>query len=101
MTSDGSIYVNYGSVNNVQQALEDADASISRVLAQLDDVITPLRATWSGASESEYVAVQARWNSDIVQMNQLLVKYGSVLDEMTINYGTTDNNLAMSWASIT
>lgn len=101
MTSDSSIYVNYGSVSNVHQALQDADASIQRVLTQLDDVITPLRATWSGSSEAEYTAVQARWNSDIAEMNNLLTRYGNVLDEMTINYGTTDNNLAMSWASIT
>jgi ESAT-6 family protein len=99
--SDGNIYVNYGSVNNVHQALQDADLSIQRVLAQLEEVINPLRATWSGASEEEYVVVQARWNSDIGQMNSLLSQYGSTLDEMTINYGNTDNNLAMSWASIT
>lgn len=99
--SDGTIYVNYGAVANVYQALEDADASIGKVLAQLDDVISPLRATWSGASEAEYTMVQTRWNNDIAQMNSLLTQYRSTLDEMTINYGTTDNNLAMSWASIT
>jgi WXG100 family type VII secretion target len=100
MTADNSIYVNYGSVSNVHQALLDADASIQRVLADLNYHITPLRATWSGASEEEYTVVQARWNSDIADMNNLLGRYGSVLDEMTINYGTTDNNLAMSWAAI-
>jgi WXG100 family type VII secretion target len=100
MTADNSIYVNYGGVSNVHQALEDADASIQRVLTNLNDVVTPLRATWSGASEEEYTVVQARWNGDIQDMNNLLARYGSVLDEMTVNYGTTDNNLAMSWASI-
>jgi WXG100 family type VII secretion target len=101
MSDGNNIYVNYGSVNNVYQALEDADQSISKVLAQLEDVINPLRATWSGASEEEYTVVQARWNSDIGQMSGLLTQYRSTLDEMTINYGNTDNNLAMSWASIT
>lgn len=98
--SDGSIYVNYGSVNNVHQALQDADNAIQMVLTQLQDVINPLRASWSGASEAEYTAVQARWNNDIGAMNMLLSKYGSTLDDMTINYGTTDNNLALQWSAI-
>jgi len=99
--SDSEIYVNYGTVSNVGQALADADAAIQRVLGELQDVINPLRASWSGASEAEYTAVQNRWNNDISAMNSLLSRYGSTLDEMTTNYGTTDNNLAMQWSSIT
>jgi early secretory antigenic target protein ESAT-6 len=99
--SDNEIYVNYGTVNNIGQALADADQAIQRVLTELQDVINPLRASWSGASETEYTAVQNRWNNDIASMNALLSQYGNTLDEMTTNYGTTDNNLAMQWSSIT
>jgi hypothetical protein len=41
--SDGQIYVDYGQVSNVEQALEDADSAIQRVLSDLENVITPLR----------------------------------------------------------
>jgi early secretory antigenic target protein ESAT-6 len=98
--SDNEIYVNYGSVSNVGQALADGDQAIQRVLTELQDVINPLRASWSGASEAEYVAVQNRWNNDIAAMNTLLAKFGSTLDDMTTNYGTTDNNLALQWSAI-
>jgi early secretory antigenic target protein ESAT-6 len=98
---DGQIYVDYGQVSNVYQALEDADNAIQRVLTQLEDVINPLRASWSGASEAEYTAVQARWNNDMGQMNALLGNYRNTLDDMTVNYGTTDNHLALQWSSIT
>jgi WXG100 family type VII secretion target len=96
---EGQIYVDYGNVSTVYQTLEEADAHIQQVLTQLEDVINPLRASWAGASESEYVQVQARWNSDMGQMNALLSTYRNTLDEMTNNYGTTDNNLAMQWAA--
>jgi 6 kDa early secretory antigenic target len=99
--SDNQIYVDYGGVSNVYQALEEADARIQQVLTQLEDVINPLRASWSGASEAEYTAVQARWNSDMGQMNALLGVYRNTLDDMTVNYGTTDNHLAYQWSSIT
>jgi early secretory antigenic target protein ESAT-6 len=98
--SDNEIYVNYGTVSNVGQALADADGAIQRVLTELQDIINPLRATWSGASEAEYGVVQNRWDNDIAAMNSLLARYGSTLDEMTTNYGATDNNLALQWASI-
>jgi WXG100 family type VII secretion target len=99
--SDSQIYVDYGQVNNVHQALQDADMAIQRVLGQLDEIISPLRASWSGASEAEYTAVQARWNNDVNEMNNLLTRYGSTLDDMTVNYGTTDNHLALQWSAIT
>jgi early secretory antigenic target protein ESAT-6 len=98
--SDGQIYVDYGQVGNVEQALQDADNAIQRVLGELQDVINPLRASWSGASEAEYVAVQNRWNNDIGQMNALLAQYSSTLNEMTVNYGSTDNGLALQWSAI-
>ncbi len=99
--SDNEIYVDYGTVGNVGQALADADAAIQRVLIELQDVINPLRASWSGASEAEYTAVQNRWDNDIATMNALLARYSNTLDEMTVNYGTTDNHLALQWTSIT
>ncbi|HET7014921.1 MAG TPA: WXG100 family type VII secretion target [Streptosporangiaceae bacterium] len=99
--SDNQIYVDYGQVSNVHQALQDADRAIQSVLTQLEDVINPLRASWSGASEAEYTAVQARWNNDLNQMNSLLNQYAGTLDDMTVNYGTTDNHLALQWSSIT
>jgi len=99
--SDNEIYVNYANVGNVGQELADANIQIQNVINQLEDVIGPLTATWSGASEAEYTAVQARWNNDTADMNRLLTQYANTLDEMTTNYGNTDNNLASQWASIT
>jgi len=99
--SDGQIYVDYSKVGNVYQALEEADSQIQQVLTQLQDVINPLRASWSGASETEYTSVQLRWNNDIGKMNTLLSTYRNTLDEMTVNYGSTDNSLANQWGSIT
>ena len=100
MASDNEIYVNYGQVTDVYDALVDADKSIQMVLNELENVINPLRQTWSGASESEYTAVQARWNQDTADMSLLLQRYQSTLDEISINYSNTDGNLAMQWSEI-
>ena len=34
-------------------------------------------------------------------MQSVLSQYAPTLDEMKVNYGNTDNNLALQWSSIT
>jgi WXG100 family type VII secretion target len=102
MTIDpNQIYVNYSQINNVEEDLGSAFGKIQVVLQNLEAQIQPLQATWSGASQSEYAMVQARWNADLTAMGNLLQTYTSALSEITLNYGTTDNNLASQWADIT
>jgi|HubBroStandDraft_3_1064219.scaffolds.fasta_scaffold673223_2 early secretory antigenic target protein ESAT-6 len=99
MTTDGSsIYVNYTATSGIVDDLTAADNSIQGVLSQLQDVITPLQATWSGASDDEYTTVQNRWNSDMTQMQALLPKLAATLDGMSNNYSNTDNKIASQWA---
>lgn len=98
--SDNQIYVDYHQVNNVLQSLEDADSRIQGVLNWLDDAITPLRATWSGFSENEYIKVQARWTDDTNQMKNMLTQCHQTLGDMSNNYSNTDHNLAAQWGSI-
>jgi WXG100 family type VII secretion target len=101
-SSDGDyIHVNYGQVNDVYDALQDADNAISQVLSNLQDVIQPLQASWLGISQDEYTMVQARWNQDMGDMSTTLANSRATLEEMSINYGTTDNNLALQWQDIT
>jgi len=99
-TNEGDIYVNYGHVNNVEDALSDADIQINAVLENLQDMVGQLQATWAGVSQEEYTQVQARWTADTADMQNILKNYNSTLGEMSYNYGNTDNNLAMQWSEI-
>src|ERR1700733_3455857 len=98
--SDNHIYVNYGGVSSVGEELPNANRPDRNVPGELQNGINPLRGSGSGASEAEYINVQNRWNSDINDMSSLLTRYGSTIDDMSNNYGTTDNNLASQWSAI-
>lgn len=98
--NEGDIYVNYGNVSNVEDALADAGKQINAVLENLQTMVSQLQATWSGPSNDEYIHLQARWNSDTVDMQNVLNNYNSTLGEMSYNYGNTDNNLAFQWSEI-
>jgi 6 kDa early secretory antigenic target len=100
-SDDGYIHVNYGHVNDVLDAFQDANKAIQMVLSNLESVISPLTSSWLGVSEDEYVQVQNRWNQDMGDMTTTLQKSAATLEEMTINYGNTDNNLALQWQQIT
>jgi len=100
-SNEGDIYVNYGHVGNVEQALQGADKAISAVLSELEDMVQPLRATWDGASEEMYKYIMGVWQSNTNDMQNILAKYNTTLSEMSYNYGNTDSNLALQWSEIT
>jgi WXG100 family type VII secretion target len=97
---DGYIHVNYGQVNDVYDALESADKAIQMVLSELESTASRLSQSWIGSSQQEYTMVQTRWNNDMNDMSTTLANARATLSEMSINYGNTDNNLAMQWSEI-
>lgn len=96
----GDIYVNYGAVANVEDVLNAADSAVRQVLDEVNSAIQPMLNSWQGSSQDVYTQVQTKWNSDLQDMHNVLSQYAPTLDEMKINYGNTDNNLALQWSSI-
>jgi WXG100 family type VII secretion target len=99
--SDDYIHVNYGQVNDVYDAFMDATQAIGQAIEQLQSAVQPLTSSWIGVSMDEYTMVQARWQSDLADMNNALTNSAGTLDEMSYNYSTTDKNLAFQWQQIT
>ncbi len=97
---DGDIFVNYGGVQDVEDVLRDCDTAVGQVLDQVNTAIQPMMSSWQGSSQEAYGQVQTKWNSDLSDMQNVLSQYAPTLDEMKINYGTTDNNLALQWSQI-
>jgi WXG100 family type VII secretion target len=100
-TPDGYIHVNYGQVTDVYDAFMDATQQVNAAIEMLQQAVQPLAASWVGVSRDEYSQVQARWQSDLADMNSALVNSAHTLDEMSYNYSTTDKNLAFQWQQIT
>jgi WXG100 family type VII secretion target len=98
--SDGDIFVSYGGVNDVEDVLNDATNAVSRIIDEIQSAVGPMVSTWEGSSQDAYSQIQQKWNSDTQDMQSLLSQYAPTLDEMKVNYGTTDNNLALQWSGI-
>jgi len=99
-TNPGDIYVNYGAVANVEDVLSASDKAVGQILDEVNTAIQPMLNSWHGSSQDTYRQIQAKWNSDLTDMQSVLSQYAPTLDEMKVNYGTTDNNLALQWSQI-
>jgi ESAT-6 family protein len=98
--NEGDIYVNYGQVNDVEDVLNDCTNAVGRILDEINTAVQPLVASWAGSSQDAYQQIQQKWNADTQDMQSLLQRYAPTLDEMKVNYGNTDNNLALQWSAI-
>jgi early secretory antigenic target protein ESAT-6 len=98
---DDLISVQYGPTNDVFDALMAADKAIAQVINELEGTINQLMPTWQGISAGAWQQIQQGWNARIGDMNADLGKNATVLNEMSTNYSTTDNNLALQWQDIT
>jgi 6 kDa early secretory antigenic target len=99
-SNPGDIYVDYGSVGNVEDVLSACDKAVGQILDEVNTAIQPMLNSWQGSSQDAYRQIQAKWNSDLEDMNRILSQYAPTLDEMKVNYGNTDNNLALQWSQI-
>ena len=97
---DGNVYMNYGAVENVEQALTDATQAIGNVLEELQQTISTLQGSWAGPSEEMYEQKQSDWNADLAQMSVILGRYNTTLSNMKTNTWNTDQGLAMQWQQI-
>ncbi len=98
--SDGDIYVDYGRVNDVEDVLNGCTRAVGSIIDEINSAVGPMVSTWQGSSQDVYSQVQTKWNADTADMQNILSNYAPTLDEMKINYGTTDNNLALQWSQI-
>lgn len=99
-SDDGLIYVAYGPTNDVYDALMHATDAIARVINDLENLVGPLASIWLGSSADAWQFQQNQWNDLISDMRRSLIGSAATLQEMTTNYGTTDNNLALQWQDI-
>ena|ERR1700722_20997974 len=98
--SDGSIFVNYSSVQSVEDDLNSLTQQVSSVLTNVENTANSLKANWLGSSQDAYTQLQNKWNSDLADMQNIFSKYGPTLGDMGNNMKSTDNNLANQWSGL-
>src|SRR5260221_7876902 len=98
--TDTPLYYNYSNIQQVMDELIHAEQQIGNDLEQLSGEIQPLRASWLGVSDDEFVAVHNRWTQHTLEMQGGLRDPHLTLGTMADNTALTDNGLAAQIAAI-
>jgi len=95
--SSGLIKVDYPTI---QQAIENTRQTASFMENQLSNLQTDLgqlRQMWEGPAASSYNALQQKWNQAYTDLNTILNKISTELQEILTYYQNTENKLAGAW----
>lgn len=90
--------VTFGAIN---EAAMDADSIARQIAQQLEDLksyLAPLIASWSGEAASDFQALQAKWDSSALDLNQVLRQISQALRTAGEQYQATENSNSSLWS---
>ncbi|WP_328385413.1 WXG100 family type VII secretion target [Streptomyces sp. NBC_00400] len=97
---DGEINIDFGRSDNAAEDLALQTAQIKKWLAELDQELQALKATWVGDDKDVYEQKQAAWNRAAEEMGNLLTRYGSTLNGVTDAFRKNQQNAAQGFSNL-
>jgi len=70
---------------------------LEQILANMDQSLQPLRASWTGSAAQSYEASKAKWTAAITDMKALLTEIGRAVGTSGEDYQSTDRTNAGRW----
>jgi WXG100 family type VII secretion target len=89
--------INFGSVQNAIETLDNCGKQISGMLQQLEQEAQQQLAGWSGQAQQNYTVYKTQWDNAAQSMSDLAVKGSSTLSDMHDLLKSTENNIANQW----
>lgn len=90
--------VTFGAIN---EAAMDTDSIATQIAQQLEDLksfLAPLIASWSGEAATDFQALQAKWDSSALDLNQVLRQISQALRTAGEQYQATENSNSSLWS---
>ncbi|MFJ5886544.1 WXG100 family type VII secretion target [Kitasatospora cineracea] len=91
------ILVNF---QTIQNASSEVRQTASRIQNQLDDLkagVQRIASSWEGAAQQGYQARQAQWDAKAADLQQVLARIASALDNAAQSYQQTENSNSQIW----
>ncbi|WAL74084.1 WXG100 family type VII secretion target [Kitasatospora sp. YST-16] len=92
------ILVNF---QTIQNASSEVRQTASRIQNQLDDLkagVQRIASSWEGAAQQGYQARQAQWDAKAADLQQVLARIATALDNAAQSYQQTENSNSQIWA---
>ncbi|MFB7948618.1 WXG100 family type VII secretion target [Kitasatospora phosalacinea] len=91
------ILVNF---QTIQNASSEVRQTASRIQNQLDDLkagVQRIASSWEGAAQQGYQARQAQWDAKAADLQEVLGRIATALDNAAQSYQQTENSNATIW----
>ncbi|MFC8721480.1 WXG100 family type VII secretion target [Kitasatospora sp. NPDC057198] len=91
------ILVNF---QTIQNASSEVRQTAARIQSQLDDLkagVQRIASSWEGAAQQGYQARQALWDAKAADLQEVLGRIASALDNAAQSYQQTENTNAGIW----
>ncbi len=92
----------FTSVN--KQAMDDGIEALQKAADKMDSELDNLRTTlnnrlrnWTGKGREEYDKIQARWDTQATENQNLVISLRKTLDEIIAKYVANENKVAGRW----
>lgn len=89
--------VNFSALSTASADIGSGANRLEQVLADMDQSLQPLRASWIGEASASYEASKAKWTAAITDMRALLVEIGRAVDSSGQDYQATERTNAQRW----
>ncbi|WP_033222124.1 WXG100 family type VII secretion target [Kitasatospora phosalacinea] len=93
------ILVNF---QTIQNASSEVRQTAARIQSQLDDLkagVQRIASSWEGAAQQGYQARQAQWDAKAADLQQVLGRIASALDNAAQSYQQTESANAGIWGA--
>ncbi|WP_103503013.1 MULTISPECIES: WXG100 family type VII secretion target [Streptomyces] len=97
---EGSIYMNYGGVNNASDDLINQTRAIRTLLSTLEQELAALKSSWVGEDKDSYTEKQAAWDRAVTNMEEMLKNNSLLLDNLSDNYRHGERSLGQMWQGV-
>lgn len=96
MTS--SIKVTFAEISGAQQHVAQTAQQMNAQLEDLQRMLGPLVATWTGEAATDYAAKKKQWDTAAADLNQVLAQIGTALGHANDGYQQVERANAGRWA---
>ena len=90
--SDGHLLVQFGALQAASGNISKAVSTLNSTLSDLESAAGPLVNTWDGEAKEAYAQRQAQWRSAAQDINEILARIKSALDQSAEEYAATERS---------
>jgi len=95
---DGAFSINFAPAHQISSDLAGYTRQIQEMVENLKTYSDAKLQYWEASAQVEYADAKAIWDGAIIQLNQKLADAQRILEEIIINYETTEAKNKGLWA---